>query len=184
MERARELLTALVQTNQERFMKYSFLLPQWWLLVAFFIVPWCICFRLIHRTKRLETVFVGVFVAVITLLFDSVGYNLSFWDYPIEMIPLVPEALSFDLSMVPVALMLLYQYLDSWKSYSIGLLCMTVAYAIIGEPFCNWIGIVVYIKWKYIYSAVYYVVLGVITRWLAIFLKRDSQRVTPSKVMT
>jgi hypothetical protein len=41
MERARELITALFQTNMERFNKYGgFLSPQWWLLLAFIIVPW------------------------------------------------------------------------------------------------------------------------------------------------
>jgi hypothetical protein len=41
MERARELITALVQTNMERFIEYGgFLSPQWWLLLAFLIFPW------------------------------------------------------------------------------------------------------------------------------------------------
>jgi hypothetical protein len=41
MERVRELITALVQTNMERFIKYGgFLSLQWWLLLAFLIVPW------------------------------------------------------------------------------------------------------------------------------------------------
>jgi hypothetical protein len=162
MQRARELTTALVQTNMERFFKYGgFLSPQWWLLLAFLIVPWLIWLKVVDKNRKLEIVVVGLFVAIVTKLLDLVGYNLNFWDYPIQIIPLVPEAFSFDLSMIPVAYMLLYQYFKTWKSYCIGLVCMSVVYAFIGEPFCNWIMIVVYIKWKYIYSVVYYIVVGI-----------------------
>jgi hypothetical protein len=100
-----------------------------------------------------------------------IGYNLNFWDYPIQIIPFVPEAFAFDLSIIPVGYMLLYQYFKTWKSYCIGLVCMSVVYAFIGEPFCNWIMVIVYIKWKYIYSAVYYIVTGITVRAIVENLK-------------
>jgi hypothetical protein len=162
MEKARELISALVQTNMERF-NMGFLSPQWWLLLAFIIVPWLIWVKVVDK-KKLEIVVVGLFVAIVTKLLDLVGYNLNFWDYPIQLIPIVPEAFAFDLSMIPVAFMLLYQYFKTWKSYCIGLICMSVVYAFIGEPFCNWIMVVIYIKWKYIYSFVYYIVIGLSVR--------------------
>jgi hypothetical protein len=87
------------------------------------------------------------------------------------MIPLVPEAFAFNLSMIPVAYMLLYQYFKTWKSFWIGLFCMSVVYAFIGEPFCNWIMVVMYIKWKYIYSFVYYIVIGITIRAIVENLK-------------
>lgn len=164
LQRTQQLISALVQTNIERFYKYGFLTPQWWLLVAFLIVPWIVLIIVIDKKRKLEIISVGMFVAIVTKLLDLVGYNLNFWDYPVQLIPLVPEAFSFDMSMVPVAYMLMYQYLKSWKSYCIGLLCIALMYAFIGEPFCNWIGLVVYIKWKYIYSVLYYILLGITVR--------------------
>ncbi|MFC5451579.1 CBO0543 family protein [Paenibacillus aestuarii] len=173
MEKARELVTALVQTNIERFMNHGgFLSPQWWLLVAFTIVPWVIWVKIVDKKRKLELVVVGLFIAIVTKLLDLVGYNLNYWDYPIQMIPLVPEAFAFDLSMVPVAYMLLYQYFKTWKSYCLGLLCMSVIYAFIGEPFCNLIMVVAYFKWKYIYSFLYYNVIGITVRTIADNLKR------------
>ncbi|MDB5055125.1 MAG: hypothetical protein JWM44_3175 [Bacilli bacterium] len=165
MDRTRELIIALVQTNRERFIKYGgFLSPQWWLLLAFIIVPWLILVKVVDKKRKLEIVACGLFVAITTKILDLVGYNLNFWDYPIQIIPLVPEAFAFDLSMIPVAYMLLYQYFKTWKSYCIGLVCMSVVYAFIAEPFCNWIMVVIYIKWRYIYSAVYYIVIGITVR--------------------
>jgi hypothetical protein len=165
MEKARELISALVQTNNERFyMHGGFLSPQWWLLLAFIITPWLIWVKLVDKESKLEIMVVGLFVMIVTMLLDLVGYNLNFWDYPIQIIPLVPEAFAFDLSMIPVAFMLLYQYFKTWKLYCIGLICMSVIYAFIGEPFCNLITVVIYVKWKYIYSFVYYIVIGITLR--------------------
>jgi hypothetical protein len=55
MERARELITALVQTNMERFyMHGGFLSPQWWLMLAFVIVPWLIWVKVVDKKRKLE----------------------------------------------------------------------------------------------------------------------------------
>lgn len=113
-----------------------------------------------------------------TKFLDTLGYNLNFWDYPIQLIPLVPEAFAFDLSMIPIAYMLLYQYCRSWKLYCMMLIGMSTVYAFIGEPFCNWILIVVYIKWKYYYSFVYYIITGIIVRMIVENVKESYQKVS------
>jgi hypothetical protein len=41
---------------------------------------------------------------------------------------------------------------------------MASAFALIGEPFSIWAHLVIYIKWKYIYSFIYYIVIGIIVR--------------------
>jgi hypothetical protein len=172
MKRARELVAKLVQANTDRFFNHGgFLSPQWWLLLAFLIVPWLIWVKVVDKKRTLEIIVVGLFVAIVTKCFDVVGYNFGCWDYPIQLIPLVPEAFAFDLSMIPVAYMMLYQYFKSWKSYYIGLVCFSVVYAFIGEPFCNWIKVVVYMKWNYMYSAVYYIVIGILIRAIVVNLK-------------
>jgi hypothetical protein len=181
MEYASELITALVQINIDRFYQYGgFSTPQWWLLLAMFTVPWLIWMKVVDKQRKLEIIVVGLLVALATKLLDLVGYNLKFWDYPIQMIPLVPEAFAFDLSMIPVAYMLLHQYFKTWKSYCMGLICMSLVYAFIGEPFCNWIMVIVYIKWKYVYSALYYIVIGIIVRMTVEKLKGKQEELSPS----
>jgi hypothetical protein len=162
--RARELINALVQTNTEQWLQFGLLSYQWWILLLFLTVPWIIWVKTVDKKRVLEIILLGTLVIIPTTLLDLVGYNLHFWDYPIEILPLVPGALPFDLSMVPVAYMLLYQYLRTWKSYMTGLLGMAVLYAFIGEPFSNWIALVIYLKWRYIYSFVFYILTGVTVR--------------------
>ncbi|MCM3570935.1 hypothetical protein M3183_22960 [Neobacillus mesonae] len=97
---------------------------------------------------------------VITILFDTVGLQFSFWEYPIEFLPVIPRAFPFDVSVVPVAYMSLFQYARTWKSFISAQIIMTFAYAFIGEPLCKWINLVCYIKWNYLYSFLYYILLG------------------------
>lgn len=180
--RARELINQLVQTNTERFMEYGFLTYRWWILLAFLIVPWVIWIKVADKKRMLEILFVGTLVIVITHLFDLVGYNLDFWDYPVELLPLVPGGMSFDLSMIPVAFMLIYQFYPTWKSYCIALLCMTVVYAFIGEPFAIRLELVIYIKWSNVYSVAFYILTGVAVKALVEKLKGMSAYVArPSK---
>jgi hypothetical protein len=54
MEITKGLLTSIVQTNMDRFIKYGFLSPQWWLLLAFLIIPWLIWVKAVDKKKDLK----------------------------------------------------------------------------------------------------------------------------------
>lgn len=61
-----------------------------------------------------------------------------------------------------------------------GLIGMSLVYAFIGEPFCNWIMVVVYIKWKYMYSFVYFNVIGISVRVIVEKLNAKQEELSPS----
>jgi hypothetical protein len=164
--RERELINELVQINEAQF-HFGYSSVQWWTLLAFLIVPWIIWIRVVDKERIHQILLIGTIVIIITTLFDFIGYYFNFWDYPIEFLPLIPGGLPFDLSMVPVPYMLLYQFCRSWKSYGMGLLCMALIYAFIGEPFANWLLLVTYIKWSNIYSIFYYILVGTSVRVFA-----------------
>jgi hypothetical protein len=161
--RERDLIHQLQQINNATF-HFGVSSLQWCTLVAFLIVPWIIWIRVVDKDRIHPILLVGMVVIIVTTIFDVIGYYLNFWDYPIIILPLIPSALPFDLSMVPVPYMLLYQFCRSWKSYSMGLLCMALIYAFIGEPFSNWLRLVIYIKWSNMYSIFYYIIVGISVR--------------------
>jgi hypothetical protein len=167
LSRARKLIHQLDQTDMQRWQEHGFPSYRWWLLVVFLVAPWIIWVKLADRRKLPELLLVGTLVMIVTLLLDVLGYNVDFWDYPVEILPLgVPGALPFDLSMVPVPYMLIYQYCSTWKSYLLALLAMAVVYAFIGEPLANWLDLVVYMKWTNLYSFFYYIAVGIGVRAL------------------
>lgn len=140
----------------------------WWILVGFLIVPWIIWIKLVDNRRITEILLFGLIVIVITTFLDIAGTKLSFWVYPTQLVPGLPRAFAFDVSMVPVAFMLLFQYFNTWKSYSIALVLMAATFAFVGEPFAIWIELVVYMKWKYIYSFVIYILIGMCVRALLV----------------
>ncbi|MCY9697843.1 hypothetical protein [Paenibacillus alginolyticus] len=50
----------------------------------------------------------------------------------------------------------------------------------VGEPFCNWIMVVVYIKWKYMYSFVYYNVIEISVRVIVEKLNAKQEELSPN----
>lgn len=171
----REVENKLIRAELETWLNNEFLTFHWWILVAFLIFPWVAWFLLANRHRLLETVLVGLMVIIPTTLLDAVGNDLSFWSYPTQLVPLTPRAIPFDMSMVPVAYMLMYQYFKTWRSFLIALVCMAGTFAFIGEPISHLLELVVYIKWKYVYSFIYYIVLGISIRSIVLKLKRAYQ---------
>lgn len=131
-----------------------------------------IWFRVADRTQILETSLFGALVIIITTYFDAIGNEIGLWVYPIQLIPLTPEAIEYGFSMVPVAFMLIYQYFRAWKSFIFALITMAAIYAFLGEPLSHLLKAVLYIKWTYFYSFVYYITIGVLIKAIVDKLKR------------
>ncbi len=162
----RDIHDQMVQLNVDGWLKNEFLTWQWWLLLAFLIFPWILWSKLVERDRIMEIVLFGTMVMIPTLILDNIGNDIRFWSYPTELIPFSPNEIAFDLAMVPVAFMLLYQYFTTWKSFSVGLVLMASFYAFVGEPLAHLLEMVIYIEWKYTYSFVYYIILGLGVRFV------------------
>lgn len=176
LETVNELEVKAFQLDLEGWLKNELFTWEWWVLVAFFILPWILWAILSDKTKLLESTLFGTLVIIPTTFLDAIGLELEFWRYPVQLIPLAPKAIAFDLSMVPVAFMLIHQYFVSRKSFIIALLITAVIYAFIGEPLSTYLGLVQYVKWKYIYSFFYYMIIGLIIRWLIVRLIKLQNR--------
>ncbi|WP_421378189.1 CBO0543 family protein [Bacillus salacetis] len=147
-EKVREIQKELVKVDKTGWYNNEFLTWQWWLLLAILVFPW-ILFILLHKKRRLvPTMLVGTFTALITVIYDVVGSDYSLWGYPTELVRAGPGALAFDLGIVPVLFMMLYQYFSRWKSYIIALLIMAWAYAYIGENISVKLELYTKIKWQ------------------------------------
>lgn len=151
-------------------LKNEFLTWEWWILVGFLVVPWVIWAKLVKRDIILEILLFGTIIIITTTLLDVVGLQYRFWDYPIAFLPIIPKAFPFDFSMIPVAYMLIYQYFRTWKFFIIAQITMALTYAFIGEPFSEWVELVYYFEWRYSYSFIYYIIVGIGTRALILKL--------------
>lgn len=90
---------------------------EYWLMVAFLIVPIIYILFKIDKKKIFEIGFYGYSVHMIFGYVDLFGRNMGFWNYPIPVIPVLP-GISLDSSFVPVTFMLVYQWtLNRKKNY-------------------------------------------------------------------
>ncbi|MFC0211484.1 CBO0543 family protein [Paenibacillus chartarius] len=99
----------------------------WWFLLALFLIPWFVLFKLIDRSRAYSIWFFGLIVLIITSFTDDLGAEIGAWVYPVKLVPYSLIGFPYDFSMVPVAQMLIFQYFRTWKSFSAGLLCQALA---------------------------------------------------------
>ncbi|WEG12141.1 hypothetical protein PU629_18790 [Pullulanibacillus sp. KACC 23026] len=175
----REFVHRIRQYEQEKshleinqWLHHDLFSARWWLLLLFLIVPWVIWMLLRKKELYLESAFIGCYAIALTLFIDSIGSQFNFWRYPTKFLPVIPSALPFDLSLVPVMFMFIYQYCQSWRTYWKTLLVISLMYAFIGEPVCIYLQLVIYINWSIYYSFGYYLIVGFSARALVLLLKR------------
>ncbi|MEN2765811.1 CBO0543 family protein [Ornithinibacillus xuwenensis] len=171
LHKVNELEKEALQYDIDGWLQYDLFTFDWWLLVIFFILPWIVWIKLVDRNRMVEIFLFGMFIIKITTITDILGTELDFWQYPTSLLPMFPRAFPFDISMVPVAFMLIYQFFTTWKTYTYALLTMATIYAFVGEPFCVWKRLVIYPNWNYFYSFIFYLVVGTAIRAFIIKLK-------------
>ena len=178
LQKVNDLEKESMLLDVQGWLNYDVFTFDWWLLLAFFILPWIIWIKLVDRKRIVEILLFGMFIIKITTLTDILGTELDFWRYPTSLIPIFPRAFPFDVSMVPVGMMLLFQFFSTWKSFVKSLVIMAALYAFVGEPFCVWKELVVYIKWNYFFSFLYYIIVGTLIRAFVEKLKVLSHKST------
>jgi hypothetical protein len=82
---------------------------EYWMMVAFLVVPLIILFFKIDKHKLFLICFFGYSFHILFAYIDIYGMNRGMWNYPFQVIPSLPS-LSIDSSIVPVTFMLVYQW--------------------------------------------------------------------------
>lgn len=136
----------------------------WWLLLFYLGIAWFIAYRLVDRDRIPEIGFVGLLCMTICLELDSIGAELSFWDYPTMVIPWGSRLFVADAS-IPVFMMLLYQYFSRWETYVPALVITAAVFAYILEPLMISVGVYRILNWSLTYSFFGYIGLGLFLKW-------------------
>ncbi|MGP4039643.1 CBO0543 family protein [Gracilibacillus sp. D59] len=144
----------LVKANQKDhniWMEYVFLSWQWWFCFILTIIPWFLWWKYRKKESTSRLLLGAFFIMFISILLDSFGTELGYWDYRYELIPFLPSFFPWDLSLLPVAFLLLVQIKPN-----ISPILKAIFYAflssLIGEPFFEWLGLYKSINWNHLYS--------------------------------
>ncbi|RYD03459.1 hypothetical protein N752_19970 [Desulforamulus aquiferis] len=100
--------------------------------------------------------------------------EFDLWDYKYQLVPLFDIFITYDMSIMPVIYMAIYQKFDKWKSFIIANTIVAAIFAFISEPLLVWLDFYLLLKWKYIYSFPIYIAIAIVLKWVMVCLKKYS----------
>ncbi|WRP07218.1 CBO0543 family protein [Rossellomorea aquimaris] len=139
-----------------------------WVLAALFILPLIVLFFVLDKRKALLLGFYGYNVHVFFTYVDAIGANLVKWFYPYKIFPVLASSISLDVSLVPVAFMLMYQFtLNHHKNYYLFMFLLSAVFAFAFKPLLVAIGLFEMSEGtNYFTLFLCYVVVGLIAKWI------------------
>ena len=145
---------------------------QWWVLVALVLILWLIWWKIVDRKKIFEIMTYGFMVMVLSSLLDAIGVEYEFWEYHYQLLPLLDVFMTYNIAVIPVTYMVIYQYFQTWKSFIICHTVLSAIFALIAEPLLVWLNYYQLLKWEYYYSFPIYLTMALILKFFVTILKR------------
>ncbi len=150
---------------------------KWWLLLVLTVLPLIIWWKVLEKTKGFEIAFYGSMLSLSALILDVIGSEWDWWAYPVKLLPGIPPFITADSILVPVVFMIVYQHYSlTWKTFFISSFIMAMIVAFLCEPIMIWVGYYQLVKWKLVYSFLYYLLATCIARYLIVKIKRLSSK--------
>jgi len=165
-EELAEMARLLTKARVENWMGEDFGSWRWWTLVMLLIVPWLIWYKLANKKHLRHLALFGMIVMVFAITLDELGFVLSLWSYPVDVIPMFPRLTSVDYTVVPIVFTLLYQYFPTWRSFFWALVATAAIFSFIIEPLIVWMGFYKLLKWTHWASFLVYIIMGLLSRWI------------------
>jgi hypothetical protein len=104
-------------------------------------------------------------VELIALTLDLTGDFLGLWKYKYSLVPL-PVMIEIHTVQMPIIYMIIYQYFNKWKAYLIAVTISSFIFTFVFEPLLAWLDIYKLYHWKYIYSFLPYIFIGVVLKYI------------------
>lgn len=161
MEQVGQFYRRVTDANKD-FIQYwqshTFLHWDWWTSLALTIIPWLLWIRYRHKSSTARLLYAGFFVIIVSSWLDFVGITLGLWFYTGKLVPTMPSYMPWDVSLLPVGVMLLIQAKPRWSPLLKGLIFASLC-AFVGEPIFMWLGFYVTIHWEIWYSFPIYLII-------------------------
>jgi hypothetical protein len=154
-----QLTHELTQARIEHWLIHDLFTWQWWFLLALLIIPWIIFYYIADRKKLPQLWLYGLFMHMVIIKLDSIGFETGHWIYPYKLVPFSSFVAYIDSSPLPVIYMLEYQYFPRWQDFiKISVLTAGV-FAFVCEPVLEVMGLYVPLKWYHIYGFPIYIAM-------------------------
>lgn len=170
LESMQNTITQLNSQFINLWLKYVILTWQWYLLLCLTIIPWLIWKNLRKKESSDRLFYVAFFVMLISSWLDLLGIELGFWAYHFNVIPFYPAFIPWDITLLPIFVMIILQYKPKIKSY-IKAAFFSFICSFIFEPIFEYMGLYHHKAWKHYYSLPLYIAIYLTANYLS---KRDN----------
>lgn len=93
--------------------------PKWWGFVVLIAISYILCFSLLDKRRYTQILLFGSLMAVASVVISIFGSNFDLWSYHSRLVPTIPSPFVYDLTIIPLYYMLVYQYSPGWKAFLI-----------------------------------------------------------------
>jgi hypothetical protein len=141
----------LIDKKVEIWFDYVLFSGLWWMGVALSVIPWIIWFVIRKKDSTDRLLYIALYIMTISVLLDIVGDQIGLWNYRYHVIPVLPTYFPWDITLMPVAVIVLLQIkplVNPW--YKAIFFALLASYG--GEPFFDWLGVYEPKNWRYSYS--------------------------------
>lgn len=143
----------------------------WWFLLILITVPWLIWWKLVDKKRIFEILTMGLLVTGLATVLDATGVSFLLWGYGSKIVQMIPMLIPIDYSVLPVVLMLVYQYFPKWIPYIIVNIIIATGASFVVEPLFVRMNIYHPYNWEYFYSFPIYIAIAIGFKWLVQQLK-------------
>ncbi|TYP79341.1 CBO0543 family protein [Paenibacillus methanolicus] len=151
------------------------------------IVPLVILFFKLDRSRVYQIGFYGFAIHVLGVYVDTIGTNYGFWSYPYKMVPILPTSFTLTSSMIPVAFMLMYQWLSRKHiHYYLGAAGVSAIFVFVVHPIFMWMDMFkMYRGFNYLIMFVNYfsgAIIGKLVLDLFVYLNKQNDTIRIRKI--
>ncbi|MDC3414676.1 hypothetical protein NC797_06780 [Aquibacillus sp. 3ASR75-11] len=142
-EEVNMLQERLTQDQMEYWQVYSNIDTwQFWIVLFMLLLPLVVLYYTIDRRRMFHLGFYGFNVHAWFAYTDIVGVQNGWWNYPYQILAVLPSSFSLDASLVPVSFMLIYQWtLNHNKNFHLYSILLAIIYSFAIKPFLTSIGL-------------------------------------------
>lgn len=147
-----KLSNQLTNLRWELWTEYTVFTWKWWMLVIICVLFLVLFIVLIKKDKLLQSIAYFGVIYILNRNLDDVATALDWYDYRIQLEPIIPTMLPANLFIIPIGLTLIYQKLSRWKEFIIGIVVFSGATSFIALPMMRDFGIYLTKNWNSFYS--------------------------------
>jgi hypothetical protein len=159
-----QLSNRLLDLRLEIWKTYTLFTWQWWMLLGTCILMVVLFFIFIKKDRLLPSVaFLGL-IYIINKNLDDVATALDWYDYRMQLEPIIPTMLPANLFIIPMGLSIIYARFAKWSSFLITLVGFSAFVSYIALLIMEKVKIYLTKDWNGHYSFLSLVIMAVISK--------------------